>query len=198
MRLAKICSSASRSLSTSGRSPMSMLAPASDGPMGDCLGDAVEQRVHVDAVRGSNWRRPSRESLRTALISRSMLRDRGLDEADGLVEILAELLDRPRPSARRPAHRARRSRRRACDLLEDVLAQRLELGGEAHDVDERRAQIVADDVGEALDLLVGLGQVGGAVFDDALEIGVGAVELLRAASRCARCAGTSTIERACR
>ena len=48
-----------------------------------------------------------------------------------------------------------------CDPLEDAGAQFLQFAGEAHDVDQRRAQVVADDVGEALDLLVGLLQVGG-------------------------------------
>jgi hypothetical protein len=34
----------------------------------------------------------------------------------------------------------------------------VEFGGEAHHVDERRSQIVADDIGEALDLVIGGGQ----------------------------------------
>ena len=40
----------------------------------------------------------------------------------------------------------------------DLLAHRFELGGKAHDVDKRRAQIMADDIGEALDFLIGLRQ----------------------------------------
>ena len=57
-----------------------------------------------------------------------------------------------------------------CDPLEDVAAQFLEFAGKAHDVDQRRAQIVADDVGEALDLVIGLAQVGGALVDRGFEV----------------------------
>ncbi len=39
-----------------------------------------------------------------------------------------------------------------------VFIDGFELAGEAHDVDQRRAQVVADDIGEALDLVVGAGQ----------------------------------------
>ena len=106
------------------------------------------------------------------------LADRRLDEADRLVEFVAKrssALDLPPAAARSPlAHcRASSCRRNCIDALEKVLAQRLELGREAHDVDQRRAQVVADDVGEALDLVVGFLEVGRAVFDDPFEIGVG-------------------------
>ena len=43
---------------------------------------------------------------------------------------------------------------------DQIVAQGLQLAREAHDVDQRRAQVVANDVGEALDLLVGLQQLG--------------------------------------
>ena len=56
------------------------------------------------------------------------------------------------------------------DPPENVAAQFLELAGEAHDVDQRRAQIVADDIGEALDFVIGLAQVGGALVDRGLQI----------------------------
>ena len=49
---------------------------------------------------------------------------------------------------------------------------RLQLAGEAHDVDQRRAQVVGDDVGEALDLLVGAAEVGGALAHALLEAGI--------------------------
>ena len=58
----------------------------------------------------------------------------------------------------------------ACDPLEDIAAQFLQFAGEAHDVDQRRAQIVADDIGEALDLVVGFAQIGGALVDRTFEI----------------------------
>ena len=58
------------------------------------------------------------------------------------------------------------------DPPENVAAQFLEFAGEAHDVDQRRAQIVADDIGEALDFVVGLAQIGGALVDRGLQIEV--------------------------
>ena len=65
---------------------------------------------------------------------------------------------------------------RFLSALVDQLAERLvggfELGGEAEDVDQRRAQIVADDVGEALDFFIGALEVGGAPLDFAFEVGV--------------------------
>ena len=64
-----------------------------------------------------------------------------------------------------------------CDPPEDVAAQFLELAGEAHDVHQRRAQIVADDIGEALDLVVGLAQIGGALVDGGLEIEIVVAQL---------------------
>ena len=46
---------------------------------------------------------------------------------------------------------------------------RLQLGGEAHDVDQRRAEVVTDDIGEALDLFVGALEIGRARGDRAFE-----------------------------
>ena len=56
-------------------------------------------------------------------------------------------------------------------------AQVLELAGEAHDVDQRRAQIVADDVGEALDLVVGFAQVGGALLHRGFQVEIVVAQL---------------------
>ena len=99
------------------------------------------------------------------------LADRRLDEAERLGEILRELPvvaleDELGSSAATSAGGPAR------DPPEDVTAQLLELAGEAHDVHQRRAQIVADDIGEALNLVVGLAQVGGAFVDRGLEIEV--------------------------
>src|SRR5258708_3660428 len=58
------------------------------------------------------------------------------------------------------------------DPLENIVPQLLEFAGEAHDVHQRRAQIVADDIGEALDFVVGLAKIGGALVDGRLEIEV--------------------------
>lgn len=74
------------------------------------------------------------------------------------------------------AESSRRRRREAVgpaqvrDPFEEVAAQFLELAGEAHDVDQRRAQVMADDIGEALDFFIGLSEVAGAFLDDGLEI----------------------------
>ena len=142
---------------------------------------SISSRVSI--LTGSNSRRPSRVRLRIADDQPVHLGDRGFDEAERLGEILRELLvfafeqrlDRRR---RRPDQR-RRSRRRGQrrDPLEDIAAQFLELAGEAHDVDQRRAQIVADDIGEALDFVVGLAQIGGALVDRGLEIEVVVAQL---------------------
>jgi hypothetical protein len=71
-------------------------------------------------------------------------------------------------------HRRSRSRGAAkCpNPPENVAAQFLEFAGKAHDVHQRRAQIVADDIGEALDLVVGLAKIGGALVDRGFEIEV--------------------------
>ena len=63
------------------------------------------------------------------------------------------------------------------DPPENVAAQFLEFAGEAHDVHQRRAQIVADDIGEALDFVVGLAQVGGALVDRGLQIEIVVAQL---------------------
>ena len=106
------------------------------------------------------------------------LGDRRFDEAERLGEILRELLVGAfehglggcRSRCRASPARRTAARRKRCDPLEDIAAQFLELAGEAHDVDQRRAQIVADDVGEALDFVIGLAQIGGALVDRGLEI----------------------------
>ena len=43
--------------------------------------------------------------------------------------------------------------------LSNVVLHRCEFAGEHHDVDQRRPQIVADDIGVALQFIVGLSQV---------------------------------------
>ena len=42
--------------------------------------------------------------------------------------------------------------------LKDLLPPSVEFAGEAHDIDERRAQVVADDVYKPLNLLIRLAQ----------------------------------------
>jgi hypothetical protein len=63
------------------------------------------------------------------------------------------------------------------DVGLDGLERLLELAREAHDVDQGRAQVVGDDVGEALHLGVGAHQVLGALLDPLLEARVEAPQL---------------------
>ncbi len=138
----------------------------------------------VSIRTGWNSRRPSRVRLRIAVISRSILPIDDLMKPSASVEILRELLVGAFEHGlggiggvvrRRTARRLRAGKRR--DPPEDVAAQFLEFAGEAHDVDQRRAQIVADDIGEALDLVVGFAQVGGAFVDGGFEIEVVVAQL---------------------
>ena len=98
-----------------------------------------------------------------ALISPVHLLRRGADEADRLRQLLARrdpvvLGDNRRRFGLHPV-----------DQRTDGAGRGFEFGGEAHDVDQRRAQVMADDIGEALDLLVCAGQVGGTVRDLILQ-----------------------------
>ena len=112
------------------------------------------------------------------------LGDRGFDEAERLGEILRKLLVGAFENGLGVVGGiVRRRRRRRCgaaerrDPLEDVAAQLLELAGEAHDVHQRRAQIVADDIGKALDLVIGFAQIGGALVDGGFEIEIVVAQL---------------------
>jgi hypothetical protein len=63
-----------------------------------------------------------------------------------------------------------------CHLLVDDPAGLLEFGSVAHDIDQGRAQVVADDIGEALDFLVGPGEFEGADADLVFQTRVETVE----------------------
>ena len=132
----------------------------------------------VSILTGLNSRRPSRVRLRIAVISRSILPIDDLMKPSASVKSCESCLSAPSSAGsigrqRRPvtsgAARHRRTGQRG-DPPEDVAAQFLELAGEAHDVDQRRTQIVADDIGEALDFFVGLAQVGGALVDGGFQV----------------------------
>ena len=58
----------------------------------------------------------------------------------------------------------------------DHLARFVEFGGEAEHIDQWRAQIVADDIGEALNLGIGAGELRRARIDRAFERFVGALQ----------------------
>ena len=111
------------------------------------------------------------------------LGDRRFDESQRLGEILRELLVLALEhrfglrTASGVGGAAAATRPSAAIRLENVGAQFLEFAGEAHDVDQRRAQIVADDVGEALDFVVGLAKVGGALVDRGFEIEIVVAQL---------------------
>ena len=57
----------------------------------------------------------------------------------------------------------------AVDQLGERGGRPFQFGGEAHHVDQRAAQIVADDIGEALDFVIRAGQIGGALGNLLLE-----------------------------
>ena len=131
----------------------------------------------VSIQTGSNSRRPSRVRLRIADISRSILPIDDLMKPSASEKSSESCLSAPSSTGSAVSvafsgadGAADCSRDKRCDPLEDVAAQFLQLAGEAHDVHQRRAQIVADDVGEALDLVIGFAQVGGALVDRGLEV----------------------------
>jgi hypothetical protein len=107
--------------------------------------------------------------------------DRRLDEAQGLVELPSELLVRvgQRGLVRWGVGACGDGlrRREPCEPLKNAAPQLLQLAGKTHDVDQRRAQVVADDVGEALDFLVRLAQIRGALIDRGLEVDVHVAQL---------------------
>ena len=107
------------------------------------------------------------------------LADRRLNEPECLGEIFRQLLVGAfkRGLGRvscifRNQWRGRLLARQRSNSPEDVAAQLLQFAGEAHDVDQRRTQVVADDVGETLDLVIGFAQVRGTLVDRGLEIEV--------------------------
>src|SRR4029079_9828661 len=160
-RLENTCSTASRSLTTGGRSATATVAPCSVARCATvCAIDASSAFMSISS--GLKSRRPSRESFRTALMRRSIL----------VMEVLMKVIasSKPVPSGSVEAPPLLRASAWAaatpgCHLLENIAPQRFQFGGEAHDVHERRAQIVADDIGEALNLFVGFSQIGGAMGD---------------------------------
>ena len=138
----------------------------------------------VSICTGSNSRRPSRVRLRIADDQAVHLGDRRLDEPERFGEVFRKLLVGPfehglggvgRVFRGLGSGRLRPGKR--CDPPEDVAAQFLQFAGEAHDVHQRRAQVVADDIGEALDLVIGFAQVGGAFVDRGLEIEIVVAQL---------------------
>ena len=146
------------------------------GLVRDRRDDGFDQLAHVDA-----FRLEFAPALAGEVEDRGdqavHLGDRRFDEAERFGKILAKAAcpgprapARPSVAVRRCRWRQRRDAAKGRDAPENVAAQFLQLAGEAHDVDQRRAQIVADDIGEALDLVVGFAQVGGALVDGGFEI----------------------------
>jgi len=92
-----------------------------------------------------------------AVMRRSILAIEDLNESEGFREVLRELLvfalERGLGFCRDRRRRALTPRRRLSIAIRLKMSARnfLELAGEPHDVHQRRAQIVADDIGEALD-----------------------------------------------
>ena len=120
---------------------------------------------------------PSRVRLRIAEISRSILAIEDLMKPSASVKSSESCLSSPSSagsaSAASDRHAAAAAAWPSAAMRRKMsVAQFLELAGEAHDVHQRRAQIVADDIGEALDFVVGLAQIGGALVDGGFEIDV--------------------------
>src|ERR1700722_442898 len=65
-----------------------------------------------------------------------------------------------------------RGKAQGADPLENIAAQLLEFAGEAHDIDQRRAKIVADDIGKALNFVVGLAKIDGAFIYRGFQVEV--------------------------
>ena len=138
----------------------------------DTVGDVLSHRRHVQRFRqqvATTFARQFQDGVDQPV----HLLGRGADEADGLGHFLAHGGDDLGIDHARLF--------RLIDRLVDDLARLLQFGGVAHHVDQRRAQVVADDIGEALDFLVRAHQVAGAFANLVLQAGVGGVE--RRASR---------------
>ena len=113
-----------------------------------CLEDAAEPP-------SGSTRRPSRDNFRMALINPSIL----------VVEERMKLTASGRALSRR--HRLPEASRRAFRMSDRFAAPgpHFQLAGEAHDVDQGRAQIVTHDIGKALNFVIGAAKLGGALAD---------------------------------
>ena len=155
-RLEKTCSAAIRSITRVRHRPDRQRRAGRQRPMRHAVDDRAHQPPHVDGLGLEHPRALARQH-QDRLDEAIHLVDRGLDEADRLVEVLPQ-------------------RGVGGRLGEDVGAEPLQLGGEAHDVDERGPQIMADDIGEALHFGVAFLQIRGAFGDALLQAAVGGGE----------------------
>ena len=142
-RLPKICSTARRSagrLECVGRRPDLDHGTGALGLVALRVREAAQEAAHVEGLGPVLALALAREAQ-----DRSdqpvHLAHRRLDEAERLGEIRVE-----------------GGRLRLSPRARAMPAQQVELAREAHDVDQRRPQVVADDVGVALHLLVRLGE----------------------------------------
>ena len=110
----------------------------------------LDQRGEVDAF-GSQFAPPLARDLEDGVDQTVHLARRRADEADRLGDI------DPQGLLRRGLLLGR-GRGSGFDIGVDRLEHSLQLAGEAHDVHQGRAQIMRHDIGEALDLLIGLDQ----------------------------------------
>ena len=152
------------------------LRPGFGGAVGDRLADRLQHSGHVDLFGGEPAAAFARQFQHRIDQAIHPL-DRSLDDADRFVELLAQAVGGVRLVRVRCRAQLGEVILQLRDAGEDFLAQLFKLSGESHNVDERRTQVMADDVGETLDLFVGLFEIGCAEFDNALEVGVGGGEL---------------------
>ena len=106
------------------------------------VGDALNDRRHIERFRPEGAPALPRQ-LQDRRDQAFHLGDGGADEAERLGHVAVDLLSFGMLLQRRP----------------DLVPDGFQLAGEAHDVDEGRTQVVADDIGVALNLLVRLPQL---------------------------------------
>ena len=152
--------------------------------MRDGRHDALDQLPGIDPYR-LEFAPSSRVRLSIAEIRRSILAIDDLMNPSASVKSSESCLSAPSSTgsavsvAFSGTAGARLLAGQRCDPPENVAAQFLQFAGEAHDVHQRRTQIVADDIGEALDFVIGFAKVGGALVDRGLEVEVVVAQLLR-------------------
>ena len=118
----------------------------------------VHERFRVDRL-GVQRPAPLARDFQNCRYETIHARNGALDEAEGFVEVLAQ-------------HFRARKRIGCGKLLEKFRPQSLQLCGEAHDIDERRPQIVADDVSETLNLFIGAFERRRSLGNRLLKIGI--------------------------
>ena len=145
------------------------------------VGEAVlHQSRHVDLL-GNERESPEAGQLEDFADQRIHPVHRALDEAERLGHVLVDGFDRRRPALGGPVDVGRRH-----GALERV-GRLFEFRREPHDVDERRAEVVTDDIGVALEFVVGAREIARARRHALLEFRVDARRARRGRRRSPPC-----------